>query len=1366
MSAVARLGRSLAAAAMLFAVLPVAGARADVPWPPNPQPCSAPNTPADCIPATDFYRYNRTPSGGAVVRPDDFNDVHFSSERSDRPEIRDNPQELLGVKGVSLDLAYQTTTGRPEVILASYDSGYQFQSDFDVTGKLWLNRGELPLPRDAAGVTKPQGAGSAATADPYDLDGNGIFTVRDYCPTNSFPCDDHRVTDRNGNGTVDGEDVIFAFTNGTDADGNGYRDDITGWDFFEDDNDPLDEVSYGHGTFEADTSGAEVDNGMDSASGCPNCLVMPNRVADGFIADVNDFAEGVVYAVDHGAAVLSSALGTVNSNSFTQDAIDYAWERGVILIASAADEEAQHHNQPSELDRAFTVNATCPAEDQEPPSWLYLGGGTNFGTYVNMAGPDCSSSGAVAHTAGPTGLAYSAALDAIDRGELEWYPGYADGVEGQPLSAAEVRGLLQNTADDIDFATAKPPFGPPMNYVTTLGTRFPSTPGWDPYFGFGRLNADRLVDEVAAGRIPPEVDIESPNRYVTLDPADGTAAIRGRVAALRADSYTYKVEVALTEHPRPGDYITVKESGPLTAPRSGRLATLDVAQLAEDMPDRSHPAGPTRKGQIRRDDYNRYSITVRVTATDSEDLSASDQRNLFVQHDDQLLSGWPRDIDTQAGTPMPGDLNNDGVNELVLTDSNGFVHAYRADGSELRGWPVHSTSLRVHRSAGFTSGALSPKRYEAFLGGAAVADLNRDGNVEVVAADMSGRLYVWNRKGHVRPGFPVRTKPAYSTQQRRDRDYSTVKGRSPDFRASRLDEDNRLHWAIFNSPSVANLDGSKNGSLEILAGAMDRHVYAWKANGRRVPGWPVLVADPEKTESVARRTHRLVRDESALMGTKINTTPSIGDIDGDGDLEVVVTPNEEYEEPANFGGSGLGTLCEGAAQAGALCNGNARLHVLNHDGRRHDGGKPHGPLDANAFADGFPKKIGLVSPETLTWVANGFSGPAALANVDGVKGAEIGVFGHVGVSYILKGDGSSLYGKDGAGNDIVLQPDSKGPASDITDMPVISALGYGTFAEMSGKGTGWSYAAPTAGIGRLVDIILQADQSAAADDSITSWDVKTNTVDPGFPHQMNDLQFLAGPAAADLTGDGMPELIQGSSVHDVHAVDEMGEEAPGWPKNTGNWVVLTPAVGDITGDGKLEVISPTREGPIWIWETEGDACGYTPWPVGHHDPWHTGDASRDAVRPARVRGVQRDGRVLSWKAGTDDGPCGKARKYEVLVSRKRITDNTVASARVLKTVRRRGAWLPKGFDRYVAVRAVDDAGNVGPAARVGQVVRPRVVDLRSGSAQVVDSSVAGVSGDQQPSLPATGGSGVSLLLGPLALAAAFRLRRRLLPVAG
>src|SRR5215470_14889610 len=317
-----------------------------------PFPAPPPGTPPQ-----DYAAYLRLPATSPPVRPVDFTggtEWKLTSDPTGDPAIDTNPAELFGVQGMSVDLAWQVTTGRPDVLIAVLDSGIRWDDTGamqDLRRKVHLNRGELPLPRDAAGHTKLESSAGGAflNPDPYDLNDDGVFDVTDYA-------NDARVTDANGNGLLDPQDLIRAFSNGTDDDGNGYVDDIAGWNFLDDDNDPFDEVSYGHGTGEAEDSTAEADNG-GALGTCPNCMVLPVRVGDSFVADSNNFAQGVVFAVDSGAHIVQEALGAVNNTSFARAAIEYAWSQDVPIIASAADEESFHHNVPAANRHTITVNS-------------------------------------------------------------------------------------------------------------------------------------------------------------------------------------------------------------------------------------------------------------------------------------------------------------------------------------------------------------------------------------------------------------------------------------------------------------------------------------------------------------------------------------------------------------------------------------------------------------------------------------------------------------------------------------------------------------------------------------------------------------------------------------------------------------------------------------------------------------------------------------------------------------------------------------------------------------------------------------------------------------------------------------------------
>ena len=65
-----------------------------------------------------------------------------------------------------------------------------------------------------------------------------------------------------------------------------------------------------------------------------------------------------------------------------------------------------------------------------------------------------------------------------------------------------------------------------------------------------------------------------------------------------------------------------------------------------------------------------------------------------------------------AASPRFADLDDDGVEELVMAEEDGFVHVFNGDLTEVEGWPVHVTPLELHTgSRAFASGEVSAEVY-------------------------------------------------------------------------------------------------------------------------------------------------------------------------------------------------------------------------------------------------------------------------------------------------------------------------------------------------------------------------------------------------------------------------------------------------------------------------------------------------------------------------------------------------------------------------------------------------------------------------------------------------------------------------------
>jgi hypothetical protein len=232
------------------------------------KPASAEWPPPEGADLTDV---NNMPDDPSYRNGGDWNLTSFiPSENVDKVSDYENS---IGA-GIHADRAWQLNIGNRDVIIAVLDSGIRW-GERDLVNKYYLNRGELPVPDAACGV--------AAGPDPYDVNGDGHFNVQDYTtatgheqPLIATICDP-RVNDMNGNPILDPQDLILTFSDDTDDDNNGWVDDISGWDIFDDDNDPNDDTDFGHGSGEARDSAAEADNGISSPGVCPECSILMGR---------------------------------------------------------------------------------------------------------------------------------------------------------------------------------------------------------------------------------------------------------------------------------------------------------------------------------------------------------------------------------------------------------------------------------------------------------------------------------------------------------------------------------------------------------------------------------------------------------------------------------------------------------------------------------------------------------------------------------------------------------------------------------------------------------------------------------------------------------------------------------------------------------------------------------------------------------------------------------------------------------------------------------------------------------------------------------------------------------------------------------
>jgi thermitase len=195
---------------------------------------------------------------------------------------------------------------------------------------------------------------------------------------------------------------------------------------------------YGHGTHVAGIAAASTNNGIGVAGLGHDATIMNVKVLDdngsGYYSWV---ANGIIWAADNGAEVINLSLGGRSYSQILEDAVKYAWSKGVVIVASAGNSGNSVPNYPAYLSDCLAVAAT-DINDQLP-YW------SSRGDWVDIAAPGMSiysslrygymsgTSMAAPHAAGLAGLIFTMVTDENANGLLN----------------DEVRARIEATADDI-----------------------------------------------------------------------------------------------------------------------------------------------------------------------------------------------------------------------------------------------------------------------------------------------------------------------------------------------------------------------------------------------------------------------------------------------------------------------------------------------------------------------------------------------------------------------------------------------------------------------------------------------------------------------------------------------------------------------------------------------------------------------------------------------------------------------------------------------------------------------------------------------------------------------------------------------------
>ncbi|MBI4743551.1 MAG: peptidase S8 [Actinobacteria bacterium] len=254
---------------------------------------------------------------------------------------------------------------------------------------------------------------------------------------------------------------------GIDNDNNGFIDDYNGYNIASKNSDINDYL--GHGTEVTGVIAADTNNQKGIAGLSWGAKIMMVKVAseDGLITN-SDVVAAIIYAGDNGAKVINISLGGNYFSSIENEAIEYASNRGVTVVAAGGNDKSERLSYPASYDNVISVSAT-----DENDELTYF---SNFNKKIDVSAPGYNifttalngsysyvdgTSFAAPHTTGLASLILS---------------------QNPSLTPLEVEQKIEQSADDLGY------------------------PGRDDYFGYGRINVYRALGGNPAQPAQPSRD--------------------------------------------------------------------------------------------------------------------------------------------------------------------------------------------------------------------------------------------------------------------------------------------------------------------------------------------------------------------------------------------------------------------------------------------------------------------------------------------------------------------------------------------------------------------------------------------------------------------------------------------------------------------------------------------------------------------------------------------------------------------------------------------------------------------------------------------------------------------------------------------
>lgn len=808
--------------------------------------------------------------------------------------------------------AWDYVTGDHEIIVAITDSGVKWNHP-DLMGNIWINPAESP----------------------------GM--------------------------SIDWQQGLILGGNNQDAgEGGGKIDDLIGWDFVDNNNNPIQNyTSNDHGTHVAGCAAAVGNNSIGVVGTAPNVSILSCKGAPS-----NSPSQGVQYAYDQvlysgqiGAHIINASWGGPGNGSYPNSIVNHVTILGSTVVAAAGNDNAEHgnnyHDYPADCTNALNVAATNHADlkasfsDYGEPIDISAPGENILSTIIGGSGYAAYSGTSMAS---PVAAGVAALVKSL-------HPN---------MSSQDLRYRLMMTADPIDDINS--------NYTGLLGA--------------GRINSftatmyDKIPYIVKEDITFTEIDgdgdgVPNPGETISMNIKLGNVMTGNGVLWMDANNLSARIR---TNYPGVTIIDSVSsygQSGYLYAGSSAWNASEFTFSTIADLPSEPIPfelvvnsngsqAFPYHKVipfniqlSLVQQGWpfdtggasNSSPVLVDITRDGKLEVVFGDQSgNINIMHSTgfPVLGNFPLQLGANVvGSIAMAGLQSDGYHDFAANLTNNHIAAFNSNGdilfnqpvgSNLRGSPVianvisgapakvitlaQNGSVHVLNSDGTYLENFPAAMGGAFLSTPTVADLNGDGNHEIIACALSGLLHAIDPlTGQNIAGFPVQLNGGSQNAMTiadidgdNQPEILVATSSSGTFYAINHDGsilfEKTIGGQIKTSPIVA--DVNNNGVKEIVLITANGNIYVMDMTGANLPGTPIsLGTSVECTPVVARfdygsdyagiifgdsvgRLHsvRIDGTESPNFPIPLNgnlkVSAALADIDRDGDLDIVIPDNGGY----------------------------------------------------------------------------------------------------------------------------------------------------------------------------------------------------------------------------------------------------------------------------------------------------------------------------------------------------------------------------------------------------------------------------------------------------------------------------------------